>query len=248
MKLQLCIAFLLLLGTGVYGQSASTELANYIRSGDVERLEAAYSPAGFAGVDEVSGLRPLTLACKNAAMPAIEFLLERQVYYEGKPFVEYGELTPMMMAIDNGHPEVVQLLIDKGGCLAWGNWLGKSYLFHALDRKADQSIVDVLLRNGAKMELAKTEMQQVSKDPEINALARNLTDDMKEQIGFTNRYQEIDVYNLHIIIAEMLTNLKVKYKEKPRAEITRGENGIYQYRYKKLSKILQAEQLAKLDH
>ncbi len=242
----MALLLMLLMPLGALSQGNATELANHIRSGDLERLEQSYSVESMAGIDQQSGLNPICLAADLGALDALSFLLTKERNYEGKPFLPPHSPSPMILAIRKGHTEVIQMLFDQGNRMPSGGWKGKSYLFHAITENSPQASLDILIKNGADMAKAKMEMKWITENEEVNVLAQNMTEDIDEQVGLNDAIQEIDVYNINVKAAQMLTEVRIKFKDRPTSEITREENEVYDYRRLKLAKVLSQEQYARL--
>ncbi len=217
------------------------ELADAIRTNDITIFEAVYTNHAVTGIDEVSGLHPLHLACKMGALDFVKFMVEKEKTMETGIYVSQEEKAPMIHAIEQGHLDVIQFLLDSGSRDANGTWMGKSYLFHAIDLGATQEVKALLIRNGADPKMAAMEQKQVSDIDEINQIAEEWTTELVLQNFNLGKYQEIDVYNLNFAAGQMIVQYKEKYPNDVEG-LEKGKLEILEYRNKKLFKLLNKNQ------
>jgi|GEM_PF-2963446 len=224
--------------------SKSLELANTIRSNDYTSFIENYSEEAVIGIDALSGLRPLHLACQLGQTRFVEFMLLKEQTMETGVYVTQEEKAPMIHAIEQGHTEIIKLLFEKGKRNSKGLWMQKSYLFHALDMNASQAVIDLLLEYGCSMDEAKSQMKQSSNDANITAMAEKLTTELDSRVTL-NKYQKIDAFNTHLRIAQMLQDVREKYVNDAVA-LTTEEQEIMDYRNEKLKGFLNLNQLNNL--
>ncbi len=152
-KLTLTFVFSLLCIVVSFGQKASTlELANSIRSGDFTLFQKQYSTKAVIGIDPVSGIRPLHLACKLGEIDFVNFMLKKEQSMETGVYVTKKEETPMIHAMKEGHLEVIQALINVGKLRAIDGWKNKTYLEHAIDYNCKPEVYRKLVDNGANVD------------------------------------------------------------------------------------------------
>lgn len=215
-------------------------LADAIRANNFDLFESNYTVDAVIGIDPVSGLHPLHLACREGNVEIVTFLLKKERSMETGIYVTQEEKPPMIQAMEQGNLEIMQLLLDKGSRDANNTWMGKTYLFHANDLNCTKAVKDLLIQNGANEELARMDAKQVSEVDVINTMAEEFTQELEKNIQF-GQYQKIDVYNLNFKIAKMIHGFEEKYPNDA-ALLADEIVVIMEYRNKKMFKLLDTEQ------
>ncbi len=242
---------LIMMFTASYGQrggldhSAQTQqLASAVRSGNLEAVKKTYSHFAVQGIDPVTGIRPLHLASKLGNYEIVEYFILLESKMESGVYVTQEEMPPMIHAIKNGHDKIVELLFKKGSRHPNGVWMNKTYLFHALHMNANQSTIDLLVDHGADMKLAKSHMPVKENLAEDAATAKKWTDEIAGKVQL-NEFYKIDIWNLNVMASNMLKQMKDKYGADS-AEFSREKKEIYDWRMKKLQRIIPPNKFAKL--
>jgi len=219
-------------------------LADAIRANNFELFESNYSVDAVIGIDPVSGLHPLHLACREGNIEIVTFLLKKERSLETGIYVTQEEKPPMIQSMEQGNLEIMQLLLDKGSRDANNTWMGKTYLFHADDLNCSKAVKDLLIRNGADVKRAETDHPQWHKySVEVQEMAKEMTAELTYLN--LNRYREIDANIIHLRMAELLQAVREKYANDV-ATLTKEEAEIIAYRNKKLKPYLSKNQASQL--
>jgi hypothetical protein len=217
------------------------DLADAIRNNDFTLFERTYTHQAVQGIDPVSGLHPLHLASKLGKAQFVAFMVEQERYMESGIYVTQEEKAPFIHAMEQGHIDVMRVLLEKGLRDANNTWMGKTYLFHAQDLHCGQEVIDFLLKNGADPVRALADVPQWEKyAPEVQALAQQMTAELGAHMHL-NRYRKMDADIINLKAAQLLYDVQQKYKDDP-AALASEEAALVQFRNKKLQRYLNKEQ------
>ena len=107
---------------------------------------------GGADVNASSGVfgRPLDVALSPdyGSVEAVRTLIDAGA--DVNPKTEFGEFTPLRLALYNGRPEAVRMLIDAGADVNAKDNFGETPLDYALERGASPEVLQMLIDAGAK--------------------------------------------------------------------------------------------------
>ena len=102
------------------------QLSDEIRANNLESFKSLYTHESIAGIHPVSGLHPFHLAAKEGRAEIVKFILIQERKMEMKPYGTRELKPPMIHAIENGHLNVVKVLLNNGRRKSKGHWAGVS--------------------------------------------------------------------------------------------------------------------------
>ncbi len=137
----------------------TTPLIASVRSGDVRVVRFILSRKARVNDGERSGMTALTVAAQMGDEELVEVLLEDGADVEGKPAPQtkgakkgavdaQGFGTPLILAVEQGHIEVAQILIQKGANVNQADAHGRTPLMFAA-LLGDLELVQFLIKRGA---------------------------------------------------------------------------------------------------
>lgn len=110
--------------------------------------------ANFKLRTTTTGETPLGIACFGNVISSVRELIEFEPNLDSS--ADSSGLSPLMLASENGHIEIINLLLDKGANINHGDQNGDTALHHAAYNNMKKS-VDVLLSRGASKKIKNIE-------------------------------------------------------------------------------------------
>ena len=164
-----------LLGLGVNVNFTTTKspsllsIANQI--GSVPAIEALLAHGADPAIDDFENV--LMVACRGDKIDVARFWIEKNVV-DINAQNKYGD-TALMLASQNGHKDVVQLLLEKNAIVDIQNKYGMTALMKASSR-GDKKMVQLLLDHGADINLKNNDDKtaiDLAKTEEIKEMIQN---------------------------------------------------------------------------
>ena len=221
------------------------QLADEIRADNVESFKSLYTHESIAGIDPVSGLHLFHLAAKEGRAEIVKFILIQEQSMEMKPYGTREMKPPMIHAIENGHLNVVKVLLNNGRRRTKGNWMGTTYLEYANYYNQPQ-IKQYLIEQGALKGL-QANRRTINPD-NLPAEARTIAESWNEQAASRLNLLPIQldkVKQVNYNMARYMADITAKYQPGT-ADYNREVAEIDELRRKKLYAYLSQNQIAKL--
>jgi|GEM_PF-1673518 len=141
--------FLLRVQKDLKAPQAVKDIITFARTGDLEKVKAAFEKGGKAEFTDATGLTPLMYAAFSGHGPVVNYLLAKKANANAH---DKNGLTVLMYAVFSGKKEVVELLLKNGAKVNSTDRKSETALMKAADLGQDD-IIELLIGNGATVDL-----------------------------------------------------------------------------------------------